>query len=101
MGSKPSPVTSTPSAFSSSSALVIQSFDQADAGGSSVIGDAPVSFTAESAPFTVASHAASSITPMPSGDGQMSLLVSLTIHSSWLGPQLEPAAMVMSEASCG
>ena len=31
----------------------------------------------------------------------MSLFVSLTIQSSWLGPQPEPAAIVISDASSG
>ena len=71
------------------------------AGGSSVMRCAPDSLTAARAPFTVLSNAASSMTPMPSADGQMSLFVSLTIQSSWLGPQPEPAAMVISDASSG
>src|SRR5690606_41848177 len=58
----------------------------------------PCSLTAASAPATVCSHAAASTTPTPFGAGQMSLLVSFAIHSSWLGPQVEPAASVISAA---
>ena len=69
------------------------------AGGSSVMRFWHCSLTAASAPATVWSQAASSITPMPFSDGQISLLVSLAIHSSWLGPQLDPAATVISAAA--
>ena len=77
------------------------SLDQALAGGSSVMRCAPVSLTAARAPSTVCCHAASSMMPMPSGDGQMSLLISFIIHSSWLGPHAEPFARVISAASSG
>jgi len=72
---------------------------QAVSGGSAVMRCAPVSLTAASAPSTVRFQASSSMMPKPSGDGQMSLLISFLLHSSWLGPQPDPFARVISAAS--
>ncbi len=62
---------------------------------------APVSFLVPMAMSTVCCQAASSMTPMPSVEGQISLLTSLVIQSWWLVPSCEPAAVTMSAASCG
>jgi hypothetical protein len=42
-----------------------------------------------------------SMTPTPSGDGQMSLLTSFICHSWWLAPSLEPFATTMSRQLSG
>ena len=39
--------------------------------------------------------------PMPSGDGQISLLTSFIIHSWCVAPSVEPAAVTMSAHSSG
>ncbi|OLT20719.1 hypothetical protein BJF78_09085 [Pseudonocardia sp. CNS-139] len=56
----------------------------------------PSAFTAVRATPTVCCHAASSTTPIPSGEGQMSLFTSLTCQSWWLAPSVDPAATTRS-----
>ena len=99
---KPEPTTSTPSPFSVSSALVTYSLVNASASGCLVSTVAPSAFLACSATCTVRSHAAWSIVPTPpAGDGQISLLISLTCHSWWLAPSFEPAFTTMSRHDSG
>ena len=50
---------------------------------------------------TVRFQAASSIIPMPSGDGQMSWLTAFICQSWWLSPSDEPAATTMSRHDSG
>ena len=101
MGSKPSPDTSTPSSFSSARAFSTYSLVYASASGSVVMTVAPWSFFVVRATSTVCVHASSSIRPMPSGDGQISLLTSLVIQSWWLLPSCDPAATTRSRAASG
>ena len=62
---------------------------------------APVSFLVSSAMSTVCFQAASWIIPTPAVDGQISLLISLVIHSWWLSPSVDPASATILAASSG
>src|SRR3990172_8175085 len=42
--------------------------------------------------LTVCAHSAGSMMPMPLGDGQISLLISLSCQRMWLSPRVGPAA---------
>src|SRR6185436_7838982 len=101
-GVKPDPTTSTPSPLRVSIALVTYSLVNASGSGCLVRTVAPSAFFACNATWTVRSQAAWSIVPTPAaGDGQISLLISLTCHSWWLAPSFEPAFTTMSRHDSG